>query len=176
MTKVRLKWTTEPFSKASGPKTVAEKAKAFKSGRTAASTLVTGRMTSPTVRADSSMLMEMYTRVSGRMTRRKEEVTMNIQMRQSTTETGRKIDSMALESKHGLTMHDMKVTTSLERNMVSVTLSGPMDLRILVSSIVTIFMERAFTLGMMDESTMGTGSKTKCTEKAPLPGQTAVNI
>ena len=81
----------------SGPLRVTEKEKALKSGRTAASTLDTGRVTRPTVRADSSTLMATSTRANGNATKHKVKELTNMLMEPSTLETGRKTDSMDTE-------------------------------------------------------------------------------
>ena len=86
-----------PFTLVSGPKMALEKAKEHRSGKTAANTPATGKMTKLMVREDSSMATVTFMRASGTMTRLRAKELMSIWTVPSTLVTGKKIDNTAME-------------------------------------------------------------------------------
>ena len=65
-------------------------------------------MIKQTEKEDLFMLMVIYMRETGLMTKHKEEVCMNIWMEQNILETGKKIDNMGMELKLGQMVPNMK--------------------------------------------------------------------
>ena len=61
--------------------------------------------------------------------------------------TGRMIDNMVTESKHGQIVLNMKVTTSTERSKVSELSTGEMALLLSENSTIITYMGRVFILG-----------------------------
>lgn len=90
--------------------------RASKSGKMVVSTPVTGNKTKPTVKEDSFTLTEMSMKVNGTMIKHKVEEPTNTWMAPSTSETGKKIDSTAMESNLGQIKQSTKVITNMERN------------------------------------------------------------
>lgn len=94
----------------------------------------------------------------------------------NTSATGKRINSMAMVSKPGQMLPNMKATTNSARSMESVLLSGPTDQPTSVNSIITISTEKEFTLGPTTASMKENGEPTKCTVKVLLHGLTEESI
>jgi hypothetical protein len=62
------------------------------------------------------------------------------------------------------------------RSMVTVSSIGLTDLPTREISLITTFTDTVFTPGQMVENTQVSGTSTKCTELACLPGPTVVNM
>jgi len=90
--------------------------------------------------------------------------------------TGKKIDSMDMESRLGLITRDMKATTSLARNTILEHSNGQMVRHTLENSITIIFTVKVFTLGRTIESMRATGELTKCMVKEHSHGPTDENM
>jgi len=134
-------------TKESGTKTTSEKAKELKSGRTASSSSDTGRRIKLMGRAELFKLTEMFMKGSGLMIGPMEWGTTNIKTEHATVATGRMIDNMVTESKHGQIVLNMKVTTSTERSKVSELSTGEMALLLSENSTIITYMGREFILG-----------------------------
>jgi hypothetical protein len=93
-------------------------------------------------RADSFMLMETYMMVIGEKTKHMDSVFTVTWMVLSTKETGRKINNMAKEQKHGQMVLVMKETMLRGRNTAMVNLLGLMVLHMKDNSLTTTSMER----------------------------------
>lgn len=99
-------WKTDHATRDSGMQLpMKEMAKECKYGQMAAYTKATGRETRPMAKADSFMLMEMYTLVAGLMIKQKAMVFILIQMVLSIKETGKKINNMVKVKRPGLMEH-----------------------------------------------------------------------
>lgn len=70
------------------------------------------------------MMMEMSMRVTGTMTWLKETAFTNMQTEPNTREIGNQINNMETESKHSLTVLNIKEVSKMERNTETVLLSG----------------------------------------------------
>ena len=89
----------------------------------------------------------------------------------STPENGFKTSSMAMESKVGQMAPNMKVTMRSGSSTELVLLNGQINQFLLVSSTVTIFMAKVFTLGKTVVNMKENGEQTECMEKEHSPGQ-----
>ena len=92
------------------------------------------------------------------MVKRRVEVLMNIQMVPSMLVTGKRINSMDMVFKLGQMVLNMKVITSLERNMVLVPINGLIDQLISENFIIIIYMVRVFKHGAETESMKANGA------------------
>lgn len=133
---------------------------------------------------NSCTLMEIFTRESGRTTRRTEEVHTSISMAPNTPETyikflylqsGSTTSSMAWGSKPGLITLVTKASTETARRkakaaLTSQTVPGTKENFEKMKSKAT-----GFTSGRTDECSKVTGNKTKCTEQARSLGLTDAN-
>ena len=70
---------------------------------------------------------------------------------------GKRINNMALASKHGQMVPNTMVNTSKERNTEKVLSLGPMDLLTPGNLLRTIFKEMESITGLMAESSMAHG-------------------
>ena len=98
-------------------------------------------------RAELFKLTEMFMKGSGLMIGPMEWGTINIKTEHATVATGRMIDNMVTESKHGQIVLNMKVTTSTERSKVSELSTGEMALLLSENSTIITYMGRVFILG-----------------------------
>jgi hypothetical protein len=101
--------------------------------------------------------MAMSMKVSGRMIKLMAREPTCTLMEQCTKEIGRKINSTDTEKRLGLMEHAMRDSMSKERRMERASLSGQMDLHMKASSWTTIFMDMAFTCGLMKGDTKVNG-------------------
>lgn len=101
-----------------------EKGTEFKFGQTDQSMKVGGETIQQMEEEDSFMLTETCLRETGKMTRLTGWEFTLIWMELGMKDSGRKIVKMEMESRHGQTGLDTKVSTDKERNMVKVTLCG----------------------------------------------------
>ena len=85
-------------------------------------------------------------------------------------------DNRVMVLKLGLMVLSMKAIMKMEKSTGSGHSDGQMVPYILGNFKIIIYMEKVFTHGLTIENTKENGDKTKCTEKALLYGQTAVNI
>ena len=154
-----------PFTTVNGLNKAFEREKVFSSGKMVVSTKAIGKETKPMATEDLSMLMATVTTVIGSTIRHTVVELTSIWTEPNTSVTGKRINSTAMESKPGQMLLNMKVTTSLAKSMESVPSSGLTDQPILGNSIITIFMEKVFTLGPTTVSMKENGEPTKCTEK-----------
>jgi hypothetical protein len=83
---------------------------------------------------------------------------------------GKTTNNTAKAMRSGQMAQDTRAATSLEKKMAEATFCGLIGLRIMEILWITIFMGRAYTNGPTAESTMVTGSTTRCTELALLLG------
>ena len=85
----------EPDTEENGSKVqISDREKEYKRGQMVPCMKVGGKITKPMVKVDLSMLMEISTTVSGRMTRLTDSEFTHIWMELDTKENGRKISSM----------------------------------------------------------------------------------
>jgi hypothetical protein len=166
----------EPFTTVSGPNKDFERGKAFSFGKTVASMKAIGKETKPMATEDSFTLMATVTTEIGSTIRRMVVEPTSIWTVPSTSATGKRINNTAMVSKLGQMLPNMRATTNSAKSMESVPLSGPTDQPILENSIITISMEKVFTLGPTTASTKVNGEPTKCTVKELLPGLTEESI
>ena len=122
------------------------------------------------------MLMEMCMKVSGRMTKLMAKESTHMLTVQDMKESGLKINSMAMEQRDGLTEHHTKGIMPKERNTERVNLHGLTIALILEISMITIFMEQAFTSGLMAEFIQVNGKTTKWKVMELSLGLTAGNM
>ena len=108
---------------------------------------------------------------SGSTIRLMAEALTSIWMELSIKENGEKINSTAMELRHGLMELGTKVITNMERSTVQEPLSGLMVPCILVSSIIITFTERESTHGAMAGSMRANGEITRCMVKVHSLGQ-----
>ena len=165
-----------PSITVSGPSKDFVREKEFNSGKTAANTKAIGKEIKPMATVDSFMLMATVTMVIGSTIRHMVVEHTSIWTVPNTSATGKRINSTAMVSKHGQMLPNMRATTNSAKSMESVPLSGPTDQPILENSIITISMEKVFTLGPTTASTKVNGEPTKCTVKELLPGLTEESI
>ena len=85
-------------------------------GKTGRSTSATGEMILLTEKVDSFMLMAMFSKVTGSMTKPKEEELMNMRTEPVILVTGKKTVNTVTESRLGQTTRDMKVPMNTERS------------------------------------------------------------
>ena len=85
-------------------------------------------------------------------------------------------DNRVMVLKLGLMVLSMKAIMKMEKSTGSGHSDGQMVPYILGNFKIIIYMEKVFTHGLTIENTKENGNKTKCTGKALLYGQTAVNI
>lgn len=145
-------------------------ARVSKSGRMEASMRATGETTWPTEEGVLFTPMETFTKVNGSTIRLMAVEPMSTWTVLSIPESGERTSSTVSALRPGLMEPNMKATTSMERSMVLVLSSGPTVQCTLGSFIITTFMEKEFTLGLMAESTKANGVTTRCTAKELSPG------
>ena len=120
--------------------------------------------------------MVMSTRVSGSTTKLKEEELTSTWMAPNTLVTGKRIDNMAMESKHGQIKPNTKAITSMEKSTALELLSGlTLHLTSENSTIIT-FMAKVSILGPIIGGTKENGARIKCMEKELLLGSMAENM
>ena len=151
---------------------VSDRDKALKSGKTVASISATGNRIKLMARVDLYTLMAMSTRVSGNLTKHKVEELTNTWMEPNTSVTGKKIDSMAMEWKHGQIKPSTRETTSTVKNTALVLSSGLTPRHTSENSTIIIFMAKVFILGPIIGDLKVSGAKIKCMEKVLLFGLT----
>merc|ERR1739844_745401 len=105
----------------------------------ALSTKAIGEMIWPTTRADLSMQMETFMRVSGSMTRHTVEELTFILMVPNTQVNGWKTNSMATVLRPGQMVHATKVITSMVKSMALEPSNGPIHLCSLENFSTTTF-------------------------------------
>ena len=110
------------------------------------------------------------------MTKPMAEELISIWMEQLIVVTGKKINSMATESRRGQMQLSMKATTNTARSMESALLSGLMVLHTSENFTIIIFMARASIPGQIIENTRENGGLIKCMEKALSFGQILESI
>ena len=71
--------------------------------------------------------------------------------------TGKKINSMVMDLKHGQMVQNIKDSMFKERNMVLESLLGLMEAHIMVTLLKITFKEKENTTGLMVENTMEIG-------------------
>jgi hypothetical protein len=111
------------------------------------------------------MLMEMSTRENGRMTRLMGLAGISILMGLSMRVIGRKTNNMEQARRLGQMVHVMKETIKMERRMVEESSCGQMGLLMMASLLIITFMEWGPTPGLINESTLASGTTTKCMAK-----------
>ena len=158
------------FTLASGHLTAIGMAGVSKYGKMVQSTKATGKTIKQMARVDSFMLMEMFMKEIGRMTRLMDVVFMNTMMEPDLLVTGRTIGSTVLESRLGPMALTTKVVMSSGRNMVWVLSNGLITANSSVSFTTTIFTEKVFTSGLITVAMKVNGVPTKCMVKAHSPG------
>jgi hypothetical protein len=92
-------------------------------------------------------------------------------MGQGTKANGKTTNSMDEVKKHGLTVPNMKASTSSARNMAMEHFSGQMARPTLAIFTTIIFMAEEYTLGQTGDDTKVNGRTTRCTEKVHFSGQ-----
>lgn len=127
--------------------------KEFRHGKMAASTLVTGTTTKPTVSENYIMLMAMSMKVIGLMIKLKAKELTCIPMEHPTKETGLMISNTDMEKKHGLMGQFMKDTIKKARSMVKENCTLLMNLIMKVNLIPMKFKDMASTNGQTAKST-----------------------
>lgn len=146
-----------------------------KYGRMEVNTKGTGNKTWQMEKDVSSTQMETFTKVSGLTTKLMEREHIFTWTEQSILANGEKTNSTGSEWRPGPTVLGMKVTMSMERNMVLEPSSGPITPCISVNFTTTTSTEKVFTPGQTAESMRGNGETIKCTGEALLLGLTAGN-
>lgn len=101
---------------------------AFNFGSMAQFMRAIGKMIKRTVKVVSSMLMEMFTTVNGKMTKLMATDTIITPMAPSMKANGLKINNMARVKRFGPITLTMKEPTAMERSMGMVSSTGLMDL------------------------------------------------
>lgn len=95
------------------------------------------------------MLMVMYMKENGRMTRLMVTESTCTQMELNTRVLGKKTNSMEKERKLGLMVHVILEIMWKEKKMEMVNSSGLMNQLMMVSSRIIIFMAKAFMYGQI---------------------------
>ena len=95
---------------------------------------------------------------------------MSISMEQNILETGKKINNMDMESKHGQMQQNMKETMNMEKNMELELSNGPMAQLILENFTTIMSMGKECILGPIIENMKENGKRIKCMEKVLLLG------
>jgi len=96
-------------------------------------------------------------RESGRTTRRMDMGLIHIWMGLGTLDIGWKTSSMERARKLGLTVLDTRGNISRGKNMVEGSFSGPTALRMMVTSLTTIFMDSGSISGQTAEHSRDNG-------------------
>jgi hypothetical protein len=122
------------------------------------------------------MLMEMYTKVSGRMTRLMAREFTPTLMAPSMRENGSKINNTGWALKDGPMVLLMKANTCKVRSMEGASSYGQMEAPTLENSLITIFMDQAFMNGLMAGSLLENGRIIKWKVTEPSPGPTEGNM
>lgn len=91
-------------------------------------------------------------------------------------ETGKKIDNMVTELKHGQIMQNMKEIMNMEKSTALVHLNGLMGHPTLVNSTTITYMVKVFIHGLTIEFMKENGDQIKCMVKEHLHGQTEENM
>ena len=91
-------------------------------------------------------------------------------------ESGKKINSMGMELKFGLTVLDMKENIFKVKNIIKVFSIGLTDHITKENFKTTILKEKEHIHGLMVENIMVIGTITKCTDKVSLLGLTEEDI
>jgi len=134
-----------------------------------------GRMIKQMARAALSMPMAMFMKVNGSMIRPMVRERMSIVTVLNLSVIMLKIGNMALASRYGPIMLNLRAILSRVRSMVWELSGGTMDQFILVSFITTTFMGREFIRGVTVGNMKVTGEQIRCMVKACSPGPTAEN-
>ena len=142
-----------------------------KSGKTEANTMVSGSEIKQMDRAHLFMLMAIFTKGSGRMTKLMATEHISTPTEQPTSENGLKTNSTEPESKNGQMVPNMKASTKTEGNMEMDVSLLQMEARILGNSATTKSPASANTSGPTKNNTKENGRKIKCMEKAFLFGE-----
>jgi hypothetical protein len=103
------------------------------------------------------MLMEMFMKVNGRMTKPTDMADICTQTEQNTKDTGKKINSMEKEKKPGPTVPATKEIMLREKKMVLVNLDGQMVAHMKVNLLIIIFMVEEPMFGLIIECSMVNG-------------------
>jgi hypothetical protein len=111
------------------------------------------------------MLMVIYMKVIGWMTKLTVTVSIFIPMKQNMKVNGKMISNMEWEKNLGQMVQCMKDSMKKEKNMVKEYLNLEMDLNMKEISNIMIFMEKEYTNGLMVKSTMEIGTEIKCMVK-----------
>ncbi len=96
-------------------------------------------------------------------------------MARNMKDIGKRINKTEKEKKHGPTELVTKENIYKEKNRAMENLSGPMVACTMATSLITIFMEKEFTLGVIRDNILEIGKTTKWTEKEFLYGLTKEN-
>ena len=120
--------------------------------------------------------MVTYMMVIGRMTRHTALASTRTQTVLSMKDIGSTISSMVKARSIGLMELNMKDSINMEKKTVTASFFGLTARVTVVTSSITIFMEKVHTLGQMAVSITVTGKTTKCMAKVFSPGQTAENM
>jgi len=112
----------------------------------------------------------MFTRVSGKMIKLMEEVSIITQMELSIKENGRKISNMALAKRIGLMVQSMKDDTNWGKRKGWGTLNGQMEVPTRENSMITTSTERDSINGLIREHLQVIGSSIKCMVLEFSPG------
>ena len=123
--------------------------KAFKLGLMALSTKAGGRIIRLVDEAVSFTAMVICTLACGSTTKLMVTANTYIKMELVTKEIGTKISSMVKESKHGLTVPNMRVSTLMGRSMAQESLRGLMEIFIMANLKKTICRVMVYMNGWM---------------------------
>ena len=131
-------------------------------GQTVRNMKVSGNKTRLMATVNLFMLMVMFTRASGRMTKHTAMEDTSMLMEQLMLEIGKTISSMERVLKHGLTGPNMKDNTSKERSMAREHLPLQMAAFTMETSNRMRSQVKADTCGPMAKLMKGIGRKTRC--------------
>jgi len=144
----------------------------LKSGLMDPSMMASGVRTKPTVKANLSMQMVMFTKANGLMTKLMEKELTHMPTVPTTMETGSTISNMDLEWNHGQTVPSTKVTMSMERRKGKASSLLLMEVSMKESSNKMRYVVMVSTRGQMVNNMKASGVTIKCMEKVPLFGKT----
>lgn len=152
-----------------------EKDQALNSGPMVPGMSVSGTQTKQTEMANFGMLMEMFTKEPGLMTKLMDSERTHIRMVRNMKETGWTISRMETVLRLGLIVANTKATTRKEWSTVVVFTSGPMALPTTVSGLRTKSTGTGTMNGPMAVPSKESGRTTTCTVRVPIPGRTVAS-
>ena len=107
--------------------------------------------------ANSFMLMEIFMKVNGKMTKRQEKAYIIIVMEPNTMDNGLMIFSMVKVSKHGLMVVSMKVGIQWVRRVGRENIHGKMVVFMMVIGLITRLQEKECIYGLMVDNMKANG-------------------